>query len=370
MGIVQTKRRSVTRIAIGGFVSVEYSEGVELAQEYAERALELMKSNNIPATPRNFAIWYTYVNEKYPDLKKTLDGLIKNKQVFTSQQNDEVYDKYFTNTEEGIALQETSQKIEYQVGRVLDMMGDASGGVADFNKTLTASLGALANTKGMEGIREAVQSLAMETQKMQQSNSALQSKLKDSSQEIAHLRQNLEDVQREAMTDALTGIANRKMFDTTLRQRAMEAKEDGEPLCLALADIDFFKKFNDTYGHQTGDQVLKLVAHILRSNVKGKDLAARYGGEEFALILPSTKLQDAKTVCDHIRNAVSTKRIRNRTTGEEMGTITLSIGIALYQPGESLTDLIHRSDEGLYFAKGNGRNQTVLETQLEVVDAE
>lgn len=155
MGIVQTKRRSVTRIAIGGFVSVEYSEGVELAQEYAERALELMKSNNIPATPRNFAIWYTYVNEKYPDLKKTLDGLIKNKQVFTSQQNDEVYDKYFTNTEEGIALQETSQKIEYQVGRVLDMMGDASGGVADFNKTLTASLGALANTKGMEGIRRA-----------------------------------------------------------------------------------------------------------------------------------------------------------------------------------------------------------------------
>lgn len=349
---------------------MEYSEGIELAQQYAERALDIMKSNNIPATPRNFAIWYTYANEKYPDLKKTLDILISNKQVFTSQKNDEVYDKFFTNSDEGVALQETSQKIESQVGRVLDMMGDASGGVADFGKTLTESLGALTDSKGLAGIREAVQSLALETQKMQKSNSALQSKLKESSQEIASLRKNLEDVQREAMTDALTGIANRKMFDTTLRQRAMEAMEDGEPLCLALADIDFFKKFNDTYGHQTGDQVLKLVANILKGNVKGKDLAARYGGEEFALILPTTKLYDAKTVCDHIRNAVSTKRIRNRTTGEEMGNITLSIGVALYQPGESLSDFISRSDEGLYFAKGNGRNQTVLETQLEVIDAD
>ncbi|MDF1747332.1 MAG: GGDEF domain-containing protein [Alphaproteobacteria bacterium] len=247
------------------------------------------------------------------------------------------------------------------------MMGDASGGVADFGKTLSASLGAFADTKGLDGMRAAVQSLALETQKMQKSNSALQSKLKESSQEIASLRQNLEDVQREAMTDSLTGIANRKMFDTTLRQRAMEAMEDGEPLCLALADIDFFKKFNDTYGHQTGDQVLKLVARILQSNVKGKDLAARYGGEEFALILPSTKLFDAKTVCDNIRNSVSTKRIRNRTTGEEMGNITLSIGIAVFKPGESLADFINRSDEGLYFAKGNGRNQSVLETQLESV---
>ena len=193
---------------------MQYSEGIELAQEYAERALEIMKSNNIPATPRNFAIWYTYVNEKYPDLKKTLDVLISNKQIFTSQKNDEVYDKFFTNSDEGVALQETSQKIENQVGRVLEMMGDASGGVADFGKTLTESLGALTDSKGLAGIREAVQSLALETQKMQKSNSTLQSKLKESSQEIASLRKNLEDVQREAMTDALTGIANRKMFDT------------------------------------------------------------------------------------------------------------------------------------------------------------
>jgi diguanylate cyclase len=347
---------------------VEYSEGLEQAKSYAARALELMEEHQIPATPRNFAVWYSYVNDKYPDLRKTLDVLISNKQPFTSQQNEEIYDKFFTHSEEGLALQDTSKQIEEQVSRVLGMMGDASGGVENFGQSLKDGLGAIADSKGLDGIREAIQSLAMETQKMQQSNSKLQEKLEASSQEIKSLRQNLEDVQREAMTDALTGIANRKMFDATLRKRAMEAMEDGGTLCLALTDIDFFKKFNDTYGHQTGDQVLKLVARIMQGNVKGNDLAARYGGEEFAVILPNTEIEDAKTVCEQIRAAVSSKRIRNRSTGEEMGNITLSIGIAQFQPGEPLSDFIHRADEGLYFAKGNGRNQTVLESQLETIE--
>lgn len=348
---------------------MEYSEGQEQASELAMRALDSMKQHQVPATPPNFAIWYTYLSEKYPDLKKAMDVLISNNQAFTAEKNEEIYDKFFTNNDQGLALQQTSKKIEEQVSRVLEMMGVASGGVADFGDSLKNGLGEIAGAEGLDGIRAAVQSLALETQKMQQSNSQLQSKLKESSQEIASLRQNLEDVQREAMTDALTGIANRKMFDATLRQRAMEAMEDASPLCLALTDIDFFKKFNDTYGHQTGDQVLKLVARILQGNVKGNDLAARYGGEEFALVLPNTALEDAKTVCEQIRTAVASKRIRNRQTGEEMGNINLSIGIALFRPGESLSDFIHRSDEGLYFAKGNGRNQTVLETQLDTIEA-
>lgn len=348
---------------------MEYSEGVDQASAYADKALALMKQQSIPTTPPNFAVWYSYVNEKFPDLKKALDVLISNKQTFTSQQNSQLYDKYFTHSEEGLALQDTSKKIEEQVGRVLDMMGDASNGVEGFGESLKSNLGDLANSDGLDGIKKVVQNLVSETQKMQQSNAQLQQKLSASANEITSLRQNLEDVQREAMTDALTGIANRKMFDAALRKAAMEAMEEDTPLCLALTDIDFFKKFNDTYGHQTGDQVLKLVARILSENVKGRDVAARYGGEEFGVILPQTDLAAARVVCEQIRNAVSTKRIRNRQTGEEMGNITLSIGIALFRPGEPLADLIHRSDEGLYFAKGNGRNQTVLETQLETAAA-
>ncbi|MEQ8603556.1 MAG: GGDEF domain-containing protein [Marivibrio sp.] len=349
---------------------MEFGDGFDQADAYAERALALMRERKIPPTPKNFTVWYAYVGETIPDLRKAMDVLISNKQGFDPTQNAELYEKYFSSSDEGLAVQETGRKIEDQMTQILAMLGQASEGADDFEASLKSGLGAIAKSDGLGGIKAAVQQLVAETQKMQSSNQKLQEKLENSSSEIESLRQNLEEVQREAMTDALTGIANRKMFDAVLRRAAMEAMEDGAPLCLALTDIDFFKKFNDTYGHQTGDQVLKLVARIMKENVKGRDLAARYGGEEFGVILPHTAIADAKTVCEQIRNTVASKRIRNRQTGEEMGNITLSLGVALFRPGEPLSELIHRADEGLYFAKRHGRNQTVLEDQLDTIEAD
>ncbi|MBP5857033.1 GGDEF domain-containing protein [Marivibrio halodurans] len=348
---------------------MEFGDGREQADSYAEQALELMRKYGIPPTPNNFTIWYAYAGEKFPDLRKALDALIANDEHFDAMQNAGLYDKFFSDADDGLAVHETGRRIEGQMARVLEMLGNASEGVDNFEASLKTGLGSIASSDGLTGIRAAVQRLVAETQQMQSSNKKLQEKLENSSSEIASLRQNLEDVQREAMTDALTGIANRKMFDASLRRAAAESAETGEPMCLALTDIDFFKKFNDTYGHQTGDQVLKLVARIMKENVKGRDVAARYGGEEFGVILPRTSIEDAHTVCEQIRNTVSTKRIRNRQTGEEMGNITLSLGIALYRKGEPLSELIHRADEGLYFAKRNGRNQTVLEDQLDTIEA-
>ena len=102
-----------------------------------------------------------------------------------------------------------------------------------------------------------------------------------------------------------------------------------------LLDIDHFKRFNDTWGHQTGDQVLRLVAMTLKSNIKGKDMAARYGGEEFAAILPETDLEGAMIVADNIRKAVQAKELLKRSTNEKLGRITASFGVAMYQPGDT-----------------------------------
>lgn len=343
---------------------MEYGDGLEKAHSLATEALELMRKHEIPATPQNFAVWYAYAGEKFPDLRSALDTMISGDTPFTASRNEEVFDRFFTHSDEGYALQETGRRIEDQMDLILGLLGEVSEDADDFEESLKEGLGTIAQTNGLEGITAAVQHLVLETQKMQASNKELKAKLENSSNEVEVLRRNLEDVQREAMTDALTGIANRKMFDAALRHATVEATETREPLCLALIDIDHFKHFNDSYGHQTGDQVLKLVARIMKENVKGRDIAARYGGEEFGIILPRTTLQDAKTVCEQIRLAVSSKRIRNRQTGEEMGNITLSLGIAIHIPSEPLAELIHRADESLYFAKRNGRNQTALESQL------
>lgn len=348
---------------------MEFGDGIDQAHAYATKALEVMREHSIPPTPNNFTVWYAYVGETFPDLNKALNILISNNQPFDAVQNAAIYDKYFTTTDEGLAVHETGRQIEDQMGKLLEVLGVATEGVDNYEEKLKVGLGSIAESKGLGGIKDAMERLVAQTQHMQKSNQKLQAKLEDSSSEIATLRQNLEEVQIEAMTDALTGIANRKMFDAALRRATSESMETGEPMCLALADIDYFKKFNDTYGHQTGDQVLKLVARIMKDNVKGRDVAARYGGEEFGVILPQTAIDDAKIVCEQIRNGVATKRIRNRQTGEEMGNITLSLGVALFKPGEPLSELIHRADEGLYHAKNSGRNQTVLEDELDTIEA-
>ena len=150
--------------------------------------------------------------------------------------------------------------------------------------------------------------------------------------------------------------------------KAFEDAELGTSFCLMLLDIDHFKRFNDTWGHQTGDQVLRLVAMTLKSNIKGKDLAARYGGEEFAAILPETDLEGAVIVADNIRKAVQAKELLKRSTNEKLGRITASFGVAMYKPGDSPSSLIERADRCLYAAKHAGRNRVLSEVELKPDD--
>jgi diguanylate cyclase len=131
-----------------------------------------------------------------------------------------------------------------------------------------------------------------------------------------------------------------------------------------MCDIDHFKAFNDTWGHQTGDQVLRLVANCLSENVKGRDTAARYGGEEFVVILPQTQLAGAVNLANQIRAKVESKKLVKKSTGDILGIITISCGVTQYDPNESAEDFVRRADECLYAAKRAGRNRVISETQV------
>jgi diguanylate cyclase len=149
-----------------------------------------------------------------------------------------------------------------------------------------------------------------------------------------------------------------------------EAAERNEPLSLMMGDIDHFKTFNDTWGHLTGDQVLRLVATLLKENFKGRDIIARYGGEEFAIVLPNTILHSACTVADQFRRAVMSKVVTNRLTGQNLGRVMMSLGVASARTDDSVESLIGRADACLYAAKRNGRNRVISETDPEFVSLE
>jgi len=245
----------------------------------------------------------------------------------------------------------------------------AAGSASDYTETLTTASDRLGATKDRDGLRTIVESLVSAANDMKESNQSLEQRLTASREEINQLQENLAVVRTESLTDPLTGLANRKHFDTELAIAIAEATERSEALSLMKTDIDHFQSFNDTWGHLTGDQVLRLVAMSLKQNVKGQDLAARYGGEEFAVVLPNTVLRAALTVADHVRRAVMSKELMKRSTGQNLGRVTISLGVATVHKGDTAQSLIARADACLYAAKRSGRNRVICETDPEFAAA-
>jgi diguanylate cyclase len=176
----------------------------------------------------------------------------------------------------------------------------------------------------------------------------------------------LQTVQREAITDGLTGLPNRKHFDNNLRGHASTAMEEGTSLSLLLLDVDHFKHFNDTFGHRIGDEVLKVVGRLLLKNLDETALPARYGGEEFAVILPRQNIEAALVTAEAVRASLASHRLTNKATGEKYGRVTVSIGAAEYRLGEPLSTLVERADDALYRAKQDGRNRVVGDAAAEL----
>lgn len=349
-------------------MTVEYSESLEQAAATAESALALMKEKGLRANPNNFAVWYHYFSERDPNLKRTLDMLLGSGEPVTEEHVTEIYEKFFTFDHEGSVLHVAANKIRAELATILKNLGSAGDGAAEYGKALEFFSDKIADSSDPDDIQTLIGNVLMATRAINEHNTKLQQKLTASSMEVMHLKENLEEMRREAMTDGLTGIANRKVFDMALRQAAKEVEEEGEDMCLLIVDIDHFKKFNDTYGHQVGDQVLRLLANTLVSCIKGQDTAARYGGEEFGVILPRTRTENAIKVAAAIRQRLGNKKVMNRSTGEDMGEIKVSIGVAQFRYGEPLAQLIARADAALYAAKRTGRDRVVSEDEVAGMD--
>jgi diguanylate cyclase len=206
-------------------------------------------------------------------------------------------------------------------------------------------------------LKMVVEALVDATKHVAEQSRALERRIAASKAVIQDLHQDLETVRAESLTDEMTGLANRRRFGQVLKMEAFEARETGDPLCLALADVDNFKRLNDSFGHQAGDRALRVVAQMFQRSIKTGAHACRYGGEEFALVLPRTELADAVALANNIRWTVKERELVKKLRGQPLGYVTLSIGVAAYRPGEPVDDLVHRADAYLYAAKQRGRDR-------------
>jgi diguanylate cyclase len=330
----------------------------------SELALHHMTSHRVPPTPHNYSVWFAYASGLEMELSLEIDARIAAQQPFTDQVSNELYERFCDMSRHIGVLQQTGAELDHAVERVVKVIAAATGDTESFNQALDKFSNELGGGIAAERVRSIVANLLVETQQAAEKSRTLEEQLSRASGEVAELRQNLEAVRREALTDPLTGIPNRKLFESRLREAARNAVESGEPLALLMLDIDHFKRFNDTYGHQLGDQVLRLVAKTLADGVKGRDTPARFGGEEFVIVLPQTRLENAVTVAEQLRRTMARHKVVRKDTGEEYGVIALSVGASVYRPCEDLAELIRRADAALYHAKHSGRNRVVAENDV------
>ena len=230
----------------------------------------------------------------------------------------------------------------------------------NYSSALARGSKGLTSSGNPESIHAAIKLLIAENQLMLQATKEYERDLQESKLQISALRAALAETQELNMRDALTQVATRGRFDSMLAQSVREANRNRSLLCLILADIDNFKKINDSYGHLIGDEVLKNFADIMTKNVRGGDTVARYGGEEFAIILPQTSVKQARMIAERIRKQteVGSWVVKG---GPEVCRFTSSFGVARLQPGESPENLIQRADAKLYMSKSQGKNRVTAE---------
>jgi diguanylate cyclase len=315
----------------------------------------LLGKYKVAPSPLNYWLGYVYVAGKRPDIKAAIDEIVEKTGGLSGEQLTELCEEFID--QEAVVLEKIRRELRQIILNVQGTFQNSGGNLSIYAKTLNRFADLLEPSNSFESIAAEVNKVIAETRTMEHSQHKMEVEISYILSEVEALRTELAKVKEEAMTDALTGISNRKAFDSALEQAIISAREKKSPLSILLVDIDHFKHFNDNYGHLTGDKVLRFVATTLKNCLKGRDMAARFGGEEFSIILPQTALSGAGVIAEQIRQAISLGTVKNGKTRQSYQNVTVSIGVAQFRENELPNDLIQRADKVLYFAKERGRNR-------------
>jgi diguanylate cyclase len=253
-------------------------------------------------------------------------------------------------------IKEVGQELDDEVFALLGLLQQHIDSSSSHSETLAKFNKTLPSLTTVEQIGAVVQRLISENSRVRTEVDILNARLQQSQSQIEKLRASLSESQNLGLLDAVTQLKNRHWLEANLPREVKAAGELNEPLCLIMADVDHFKKINDTFGHAVGDEILRRFAEILSKNIKGRDTAVRYGGEEFVVVLPHTQIEGADNLGEQIRNELQNKKWMHHKTGKPIGTVTASFGIAELRPGDSHDALLERADAKLYEAKAGGRN--------------
>ncbi len=255
-------------------------------------------------------------------------------------------------------FQETKNDTVKQI--VLDLadtIQQITSTAGDFDHKMEASMEGIQAASTIEDILALKDGIIKEIGKVRVSSQSLKSELNEYKKTTQSLSSKLDETEAKALVDSLTNVLNRNAYNMKITQMIREFSRSKDFFCLLVIDIDFFKKFNDTYGHKAGDRVLRSVAASVQESLRASDLVFRYGGEEFVVILNSIQEDIAFNLAEKIRKSVEKEYFIDK---EKKLKVTISLGIACVKEGESEAELFERADKAMYVAKRKGRNQVEI----------
>lgn len=336
---------------------IEVSVRSPSAYALAGEALRLMQEHGVWPTPVNYELWLYVAGDPESALAQEIFRLVDAGENITEDVSESLACKFIPRMKLNDEVRDAGLKLTRELASITEIISEAQRTHKTYSLTLENARDSMVEAEA-DQIEGLVRTLTEATNMVLTQHSLLEGRLTDSSREVNRLRKHLDQVRMEAMTDALTNLANRKAFDEALDGHC--DGNDDKALTLAVIDIDHFKRFNDTWGHQTGDQVLRYVASVLARIGRPPRLAARYGGEEFGLLFPGESAVAIERILNEARQEIASRVLKRRSTNEDLGAVTISAGIAQREFGEDAFDLVDRADKALYESKNNGRNKVTV----------
>jgi diguanylate cyclase len=336
---------------------MRYQHSREESAEILRRALQLMSPHKAGYHPVSYAVWYEHAAELNPALTQELDKLLSADALLSDIEICRLHALHIAGRD--------VQAFELAQSQLREVLGESEKHATQAERTVKRFTGCLneaiesarRQAEDENGLIETVSRLVAEASQLQAVLGTLHQQLATQRREVEQVMVRLERAQTEPLRDPLTGLKNLHGL-----RRAVETRDrsDLTGIPFLAADIDNFKRVNDTHGHVIGDKVLVKIAEVLRAHLSGEEFAARLGGDEFVMFLPGKSLAAAAALAEQIRATATHTVITHPDGMQYMGVVTLSIGVALGEAGDTLESLRHRADEALYEAKDAGRNRVVL----------
>lgn len=328
------------------------------AQLLLDATLESLADHKLIPNPDNYRLFFEYAAASISGLNADIDAINTEQKKITQDIAQSLFATHIANADQR-NLDETRISISDMLNVIVDHLKDWDSSSSHFTEKLEDCVRNLNNKPNLNEIKTIIDTVTDQAKRIRDVNHSIKGSLVNLTDEISALREDVNRLGNEALTDSLTQVSNRRGFDIALKNTLAKAEQESSDCSLIVTDVDHFKRVNDKFGHQVGDKILKFIANTIRKNIRGNDILARYGGEEFVIILPNTNYDNAICVAENLGTAVSSRQLTAGANTQTIGRMSISSGVTCYKQGETAEQFFERADKCMYEAKALGRNRVI-----------